>query len=93
MALLVVADRPLVPLDGYTAVLAGRERTALAPLGRPLTHQLAAAGVDTPALLVAGQGWRRGDEAGLEAAEQQGLTTQVLNVEGGGGHQPRTRCL
>ena len=54
----------------------------------PLTHQLAAAGVDAPALLVAGKGWCRGDEAGLKAAEQQGLTPQVPNVEGGGAHQP-----
>ena len=82
----MLAHRPLVPLDGHAAVLAGRERTALAPLGRPLTHQLAAAGVDAPALLVAGERWCRGDEAGLKAAEQQGLTPQVLKVEGGGGH-------
>jgi hypothetical protein len=91
-ALLVLANRPLVALDGHAAVLADRHRTAPAPVGWALTDQLTTAGVDSPALLVAGESWSGGDEASLHAPKQQGLASQVLQVETGGCHQHKV-CL
>ena len=89
----MLAQRPLVALDGQAAVLANRYGATPAPLRWPLTDQLPPAGVDAPALLVAGQGRGRGDEASLDAAKQQGLAPQVLDVVAGYRHQRRIRWL
>ena len=89
----MLAQRPLVALDGQAAVLADRYGATPAPLRWPITHQLPPTGIDAPALLVAGQGRGRGDEASLDAAEQQGLAPQVLDVVAGYRHQRRIRWL
>ena len=89
----MLTQRPLVALDGLAAVLADRYGATSAPLRWPITDQLPPAGVDAPALLVAGQGRGRGDEASLDAAKQQGLSPQVLDVEVGECHQRRSCCL
>ena len=89
----MLAQRPLVALDGQAAVLANRYGATPAPLRRPITHQLPPAGVDAPALLLAGQGRGCGDEASLHAAEKQRLASQVLDVVAGYRHQRRIRRL
>jgi len=52
-----MVERPLVALDGQAEVLTERHGATPAPLRWPFTHQLTPAGVNAPALLVAGQGW------------------------------------
>ena len=89
----MLTQRPLVALDRLAAVLADRHGATPAPLRRPLPHQLPPAGVDAPALLVAGEGWGGGDKARLHAAKQQGLSPQVLDVEVGECHPRRSCCL
>ena len=78
----------MVPFDHQTAAVANRYRATPAPLGRALSHQFASRWINPSSLLVAGQGRCRGDEPCLQAAEQEGLPSQVLSVEGGGcGHR------
>jgi len=82
----MLAKRPLVALDDHSAVFANRHRACPAPSLRALAHQFPTIRVNASALLVAGQGRSGSDEPCLQASEQQGLTTQVLEVEVGGGH-------
>ena len=65
----MLAEGPLVSLDRQAAVLADRHGATPAPLLRPLAHQLPPAGVNATALLVAGEGWGRGDKTSVETAE------------------------
>jgi hypothetical protein len=82
----VLPERPLVALDRHSAVLANRHGACPTPLLRALSHQFSTLRVNAPALLVAGQSGCCGDKPCLQAPEQQRLTTQVLDVEGGRGH-------
>lgn len=86
----MLAESPLVAFDRHAAVLADRHRRLFVPVGAAFTHQLAAGGIDASALLVAGQRRCGGDEPRVQTAEQQGLPSQVLGVEGRG--HPDRRC-
>jgi hypothetical protein len=82
----VLAECPLAALDDHSAVFANRYRACSAPSLRALAHKLPSLRVDAPALLVAGQSRGGRDEPCFQTAEQQGLSPEVLGVEGGRGH-------
>jgi hypothetical protein len=83
----VLAECPLVALDHQTAAITNRYRTTPAPFGRALTNQFPPRWINPSALLVASQSRSSGDETRFHAAEQQGLSPEVLGVEGGRGHR------
>ena len=94
LGLLVLSECLLVPLDLHSAVLTGCCGCLANPVGGAITHQFPPLWIDASPLLVARQCWGSGHKPRLQAAEQKGLPSQVLRVEGGpGGRHQRSRAI
>jgi hypothetical protein len=97
LGLLVLPQGPLVAPDDCSTVLTGGRGVFPDPVGGSFSHLFPATRIYDPSLLVTGECRGSRDKPSFQAAEQQGLPTEVLRLEVRGasvpGHEIQDRDL